>query len=105
VFDAANPNLVVAQREVTTVPAQALFLMNSPFVQDQAKGLANQLRDAPGLDDAGRIDLGYRLAFGRPATSAEKERGGKFLGDKPTAAGWTEFCHALLASAEFLYLD
>src|SRR5262249_17200842 len=66
-FDAANPNLVVAQRDVTTVPAQALFLMNSPFVRDQAAQMAKRLLAAASLDDAGRVDLAYRLALARPA--------------------------------------
>jgi hypothetical protein len=104
-FDAANPNLVVAQREVTTVPAQALFLMNSPFVLEQARGLARRLTDASGLDTTGRIDLGYRLACGRPATEKECERVRRFLGDAPTPGRWVGFAQALLASAEFRYLD
>jgi aminopeptidase N len=100
----ANPNLVVAQREVTTVPAQALYLMNNAFVTDQAKALARRLQDASG-DDAVRIDLGYQLALSRPATPKERERVVKFLGEKPQAAAWAGFCQALLASAEFRYLD
>ena len=37
VFDVADPNLIVGKRDVTTVPTQALYLMNNPFVLRQAQ--------------------------------------------------------------------
>jgi hypothetical protein len=110
IFDVANPNLVVAQREVTTVPAQALFLMNSPFIAEQSKHLAQRLLAAQ-MDDAARVDLAYRLAYSRSATAAERERAVQYvqqsaqeLGDKDPARAWASFCQALFASAEFRYL-
>jgi hypothetical protein len=105
IFDLANPNLVVAQREVTTVPSQALFLMNSPFVAEQAKGLAKRVVDAPNLDDAGRVDLAFTLAFGRPASAKEREKVLAYVGKNASSPLWAGACHALLASAEFRYLD
>ncbi len=111
VFDAANPNLVVAQRDVTTVPAQALFLMNSPFVRDQSTALAGRLLAAARLDDAGRVELAYKLALARLPSAGERDRavayvqgaGGTAKETAPRA--WARFCQALLASAEFRYLD
>src|SRR5207302_5299893 len=41
-FDFASPDTSSAQRYATTVPQQALFLMNSPFVEEQARSLANR---------------------------------------------------------------
>ncbi len=115
IFDVANPNLVVAQREVTTVPAQALFLMNSPFVVEQSRALAQRLLAAADLDDPGRADLAYRLALSRPATEAERRRAVDFVQktqgeisgrDKGgPAAAWAGFCQALFASAEFRYVE
>jgi hypothetical protein len=109
IFDVADPSLIVGQREVTTVPAQALFLMNSPFVLDQAKGFADRLLAAKTLDEAGRIDLAFRLALARTATPQERERVLLFLqnvqGSQNQAAAWTAFCQNLLASAEFRYLQ
>jgi hypothetical protein len=105
-FDVANPNLVVAQREVTTVPAQSLYLLNSPWVVEQAGAFARRLADR-GLDDAGRIDLAYRLAFARPATEAEKARSLAYLrqaGGVASEKAWAGFCQALFAAAEFRYL-
>jgi hypothetical protein len=105
-FDVANPNLVVAQREVTTVPAQALYLMNSPFIVEQSRHLAQRLLAAKDLDDAGRIDLAYRLTLARPPSDAERDRSQKYLAQIATDpnVAWTSFCQAIFASAEFRYL-
>jgi hypothetical protein len=117
VFDAADPSLLVAQREVTTVATQALFMMNSPFVMEQADKLAERLHAQKDLDDAARIDLAYRLALSRGATTAEQSRVADYLkqyrdalkdnakkGTDTELAAWSSFCQTLLASAEFRYV-
>jgi hypothetical protein len=109
-FDVANPNVVVAQREETTVPLQALYLMNSPFVLEQAKATAQRLLAAKDLDDLGRVDLAYRIFYARYATLPEKERALKYLAaasqdlSGKQADAWASYCQALIASAEFRYL-
>ena len=117
VFDFAEPSLVVASRDVTNVPSQALYLMNNKFVREQAAAMAKRVLATP-LDFAGRLDLAYQLALGRPATAAERDRAGKYLldearglipvknGDRDEAAqvSWATFCQALFACAEFRYL-
>ena len=45
VFDLPNPDLVTGTRSVTTVPAQALFMMNSPFVRDMARAASTRVAD------------------------------------------------------------
>jgi len=108
-FDVANPHIVTAQREETTVPAQALYLMNSPFVVEQARSTTTRLLALKDLDDAGRIDHAYRLLYSRPASSQDKERALKYLTDakadfaKP-ADLWASLVQAMLASAEFRYI-
>jgi hypothetical protein len=109
VFDVANPNIIVAQREETTVPAQALYLMNSPFILEQAKATAQRLLAQKNLDDAGRIDRAFRMVYARSATEHEKERALKYLTEmskelgKPADA-WASYCQVLIASAEFRYV-
>ena len=61
VFDFPNPNIVAGRRNTSTLPAQALYLMNSPFAMDQAKHAAQRLLAVKGLDDGGRIELAYRV--------------------------------------------
>src|SRR5206468_3320233 len=78
-FDVANPNIVVTQRNETTVPAQALYFMNNPFILEQAKAVAERLLNEPAADDAERVDRAYRLFFTRPANGAEVERATEFI--------------------------
>jgi hypothetical protein len=117
VFDVADPSLIVGHRDVTTVPTQALFMMNNPFVLKQSELTAKRLFADKALDDAGRVELAYSLAFGRQPTTAEKNRVLGFIGkyreqlgkaiqpgSEQDIAGWADVCQALFASAEFRYL-
>jgi hypothetical protein len=118
VFDFAEPSLVIANRDTTNVPSQALYLMNNDFVIEQAKALAHRISTTPGLDHAGRIRLAYELTLSREPTNAERARADKFLrnevtglipmnkGKVPAAAeeAYATFCQALFACAEFRYL-
>jgi hypothetical protein len=99
---------------VTTVPSQALWLMNSAFVIEHAKHMASRVLTAAEADDGGRVDFAYRLAFARPATVAERQRTLAYLRDAEQALGnggggraqaWASFCQALIASAEFRYVQ
>jgi cytochrome c553 len=118
-FDFAEPTMVIGSRDSTTVATQALFLMNDPFVIEQAGHMAERVQNATGLDDAGRVDYAYRLGLSRPATTAEKARVLKYISEfqrqamsvtKDSLKGsrtdaWASFCQALLAGAEFRYLN
>src|SRR5207244_7203956 len=64
-FDLASPDTTNSQRHQTTVPQQALFMMNSPFVVDQARHVAARPEFAAMKDPARRILYAYRLLFGR----------------------------------------
>ncbi len=77
-FDGADPNASTGQRNTTTVPTQALFFLNDPFVHAQAEKFAARLLQAA-ADDAARIDLAHRLAYGRPATLDESRAGEMYL--------------------------
>ena len=117
VFDFAEPSLVVGDREDTTVPAQALFLMNSPFATRTAEAFADRLfARSPSAPE--RIRLAYQLAFGRPPTAPELSASETFFQQFPATekkagtgetrtqrAALTAFCQALLASAEFRFLN
>jgi hypothetical protein len=76
-FDFASVDQSSPQRHQTTVPQQALFLMNSPFLLDQARGLAKRAADAPD-----RVRSLYRLTLGRDPSDDERRLGEKFL-DQP----------------------
>jgi hypothetical protein len=118
VFDFAEPSILVGTREVTTVPAQALYMLNNDFVLAQSESLAQRLLAEEKLDDAGRIDLAYELTFARPATEDERTRAAEFItrineslsndktqSDRNRIAAWAALCQAMFASAEFRYVD
>src|SRR5438270_7976500 len=67
-FDFASPDTHAPQRYTTTVPQQALFLMNSPFAVQQAKAVAARLEVTGEPDARRRVDALYRLLCARPAT-------------------------------------
>ena len=108
VFDAAEPSLIVGKRNETTVPTQALYLMNSPTVAAQANGMARRIMNRTEKTHD-RIRLAYELAFARAASDDEVSEAQEFLNnvskEKDTLGQWTVLCQALLASAEFRYID
>ena len=113
IFDQPDPSLVVGQREITTSPAQALFLMNSPFIQEQSDQLARRLLTEKGLDDSRRVEQAFLAALSRRPTAAESDRVKRYLaattvgGDKKDAAkreAWSRFAQSLLALPEYRFL-
>ncbi|MDP3072793.1 MAG: DUF1553 domain-containing protein [Opitutaceae bacterium] len=104
VFDFADVNASVAQRAASAVAPQALFLMNHPFVLEQARHAAERTLREGAPDDATRIDRAYRRALGRGPTAREKAIALRHLavGSPET---WTEFHQALFASVDFRYLN
>ncbi len=104
-FDAADPNLIVGDRANTTVPAQALFLMNNPFVIKQAEMVATKLI-AKTSTDSERVRMAYRQVLGRTPTAKEQTTAEAFVqkyGAKHAKRDtWTAFTQALFGSAEFL---
>lgn len=126
IFDFPDPNLVTGQRAETNVPTQALYLMNSPLVIEQAKKTAELVLAQPDLDEAARVRLLYLKVFGHPASEAQIAAALKFVnrwlaiaGDGATAqdasAGgaksdvrlraWSSLCHSLFGTSDFLYLN
>ncbi len=100
-FDGPDPNSCTGRRDSTTVPTQALFYLNDPFVHARASGLARRLAPLP--DDAGRLDRACRLLFGRPPRDAERAVARRFLAARPN--DWAGFLRVLFASNEFVYVD
>ena len=93
VFDAPEGFQSAASRNVTTTPTQALLLMNSPLLLDQARSFADRLRklypdEAKSSDvDADRIAAAFRLAFGREPSASEQSAAVKFLQDQARRIG------------------
>jgi hypothetical protein len=107
VFDFADPNVCNGRRTTSTVATQALFLMNSPFVMDQAKAAAVKLLAVPGLDDAGRVELMYRTALGRPPSAKERQLALTYLANEPAPRdrAWERLQQAVFGCIDFRYVN
>ena len=108
VFDVASPDTHSPQRYQTTVPQQALFLLNSPFVQEQAKALAARSEVAAAPTAAAKVNALYRAALGRNPTAQEMTLATEFVtDDDPKAAfgRWPQLAQVLLLSNEFAFVD
>jgi cytochrome c553 len=82
-FDFANPDLPTGRRHETTVPQQALFLMNSPLVVEQAKRLVALAEFRACADDRARIDFLYERIYQRPPQPQEEKVGLEFIAETP----------------------
>ena len=109
-FDAPTPMVTRGARDVTNVPAQALTLLNDPFVILQAEALARRVLAVP---DQERCDALFRFALGRRPANAETMRFNalrqKLIGMGPGGEDglsvWKHLAHTLLNSKEFLYFQ
>ena len=113
-FDA--PSIVgnCSTRTTSTVPLQSLALLNSTFVRDRAKSLAQRLKREAGADQTTRLNMSFRLACGRPCSAEEMAASERFLiaQRKAHAAAadgderaWVDLCQMVLASNAFLYVE
>jgi len=82
-FDFANPDLPTGRRHETTVPQQALFLMNSPLVVEAAKKLAALPDFEKCADDTARIEFLYERIYQRPPHPEEVQLGLDFISEEP----------------------
>ena len=109
VFDFPDPNMVMGKRNISTVPTQALFMMNSPFIMMQARHAATlALKDAT-LTDAQRIELAYRKSLGRVPTARERELASAYvrlaMTPEQRLAAWERFYQTLFACVDFRYVN
>jgi cytochrome c553 len=84
-FDFASPDTTSPQRFYTTVPQQALFLMNSPFVVEQTRSLLARPEIKSARDDREKIERLYRIAFQRPPDRSEMALAKQFVATQSTS--------------------
>ncbi|MBL9171313.1 MAG: PSD1 domain-containing protein [Verrucomicrobiales bacterium] len=116
-FDMPIPFTTVGRRNISNVPGQMLFLMNDPFVHQQAGVWAKRSeREHDRVSEDERIQDLFLSAFSRPASDKEVAacrqalREARQFGDEAasasesSSAAWTELCHALLGAKEFIFI-
>ena len=115
VFDFAEPSMVIGQRETSNTAEQALFMLNNPFVLEQSDALARRLIGETKVSEE-RAAKAFLLVYGRPATKQELDSSREFIrtmsskvrelpSDQQVFAVLSQFCQALLSSAEFRFVN
>jgi hypothetical protein len=105
-FDYPSPISTIGARTVSTVPSQALLMMNNEFIAGQAeKWAAAVISSSSSVSE--RVQRMYEAAFARPATEEEVAALSAFAESqkaRPEAAVWSDIAHVLFNSAEFIYV-
>jgi hypothetical protein len=107
VFDFPDSSMVVGRRDCSTVATQALFMLNDPFVHEQAEAAAQRMMaDRPSSDGAA-IRLAFRQALGRAPGDAEMALAEEVLAEDRSSPerAWANLYHMLFASLDFRYRD
>lgn len=102
-FDAPKPFTTLGRRDITTVPAQSLTLLNDPGIVKLAGAWAQKTNNAGGTLEA-KIGRMFITALGREATPTEMGRARDFLAASGTADDLALLAHALFNLKEFIYL-
>ncbi len=111
VFDLANPDQSTARRIRTTVPQQALFMMNSLFVTQQARHLVDAIPDFSNTGVPAKLTWLYHAIYQRDPTSEELEIGRQFIDSSSPRTGeknlgiWQRYAQLLLCTNEFEFID
>ena len=114
-FDAPEPTQSIGQRTTTTVPTQALAMINSPLVRQQAERLSQRVRSDRNASLDAQIEHAYRQALQRGPHDTERTAMRTFIeqqrvvfgGEEPAATdkAFAEFCQVLFCLNEFVYID
>jgi mono/diheme cytochrome c family protein len=105
-FDFPTPATCIGRRNVSNVPAQALTLLNDPFVLEQARAWSQRVL-AQSASPGARLDALYLDAFGRTPTEVERAEAMAFVaGESPGKGGdaWADLCHVLMNTKEFVFI-
>jgi hypothetical protein len=104
-FDGPDGFSSTPQRIMTTTPTQALLLFNGDWAVQRAAAFAKRIVNSSG-SPRDRAELAFVVAFGRPPTASEMEGVLELTnGIESKEGAWTDVCHVLLNSNEFVYLD
>ena len=115
-FDFTETTSTCAKRDVTTVPPQALALLNNEFVHRQSSALADRVRVETGNTPSQQVVRAWEIVLQRRPLALELQQGLRHLEEQhesflaaqqidPKHEALKSLCHVLLNTNEFLYLD
>ncbi|MBM3290343.1 MAG: DUF1553 domain-containing protein, partial [Candidatus Hydrogenedentes bacterium] len=101
VFDCPDAAQSMPKRNTSTSPLQALSLLNSPFMMQQADAFAARVTQEAGAEQDAQVRRAYQLALCREPADEDIARSRELM----NGFGMQALCRALLNSSEFVYLD
>ena len=112
-FDFGDATTPSGKRLLTNVATQALFWLNSDFLNERAQNAAKSLLDRKEMSDAARIETAYARILNRNPSKDEIDQAlnyiagfkQRFAGEKADQKAWHSLCRALMASNDFVYVD
>jgi hypothetical protein len=111
-FDFPIPFSTTGKRSVSTVPAQALTMMNNPFVVEQARIWGKRVIEEKAAGNAERVTRMYQTAFSRPPSKTELAEALQFVetqdrqyGTKDDQRSWGDLAHVLMNVKEFIFVN
>jgi len=113
-FDAPDSIQGIGNRDVTTVPPQALSMMNSPLIRQLAEKLSNRVQTAANTTLQERVRTAYELTLSRPPSDAELGKMTDFIEDQTASYGdnkkaielaMVDFCQLMFCLNEFIFVD
>ena len=120
VFDYADASAPIGNRSSTVLATQALLMMNSSFVIEQAEGFARELLKDSLISEDHRIETAFIRAYGRAPNRTEMTDAKRFLKAMRQQASsqtsendlvpidefaWSKFTHVMVSASEFIYID
>jgi hypothetical protein len=113
-FDAPDAIQSIGNRDVTTVPPQALSMMNSPLIRQLAEKFSKRIRTVPSTSPEQLVAAAYALTLSRPPTESERHTMTDFINGQAASYGGTEramelavvdFCQLMFCLNEFIFVD
>ena len=112
-FDFGDATTVSGKRQLTNVATQALFWLNSEFLNERAQNVAKSLLEQDGMSEAARIETAYARILNRRPDKDEIDQAlnyvagfkQKFSGEKADQKAWQSLCRVLMSSNDFVYVD
>ncbi len=102
-FDGADNTSIVGLRDESTVAPMSLFMLNHPFVRQQAEALGKRLASQAGTSPEKMVNFAYETLYARRPTPTETQIGVLAIADGRTEA-LVDYCHILLSTNEFVYI-
>lgn len=107
-FDYPSPDATSPERSKTSVPQQALYLLNSPFVQRQAQWITDSWKDEPSLTDEQRLERLFQRVLQRAPTQQESEMFLKYVESSSDGEKWNRWdsvAQVVMISNDFMFVD